>query len=308
MEVEAIPFEVPALVAGVVDLMDLRAVEKGLALGMQVPTDAPVLLGDPGRLRQVLLNLVGNAVKFTEAGRVVVAATVEDAGAGRIRLRIAVRDTGLGIAPEVQARLFEPFAQADGSISRRYGGTGLGLAICRRLMDRMGGTIGVRSTPGEGAEFAFELVLPVGRALAVRGDAMAAGTGRKLRILLAEDNATNRLVAVTRLERMGHHVDAVPGGAEAVRQVQEIAYDLVLMDVMMPMMDGLSALRCIRQSTGASRPDTPVIMVTAYAMNFDRQRFLDAGADGYVSKPIEATALQAEINRLVSGHHSSVAA
>ena len=300
MEVEAIPFEVPALVAGVVDLMELRAVEKGLALGMQVPTDAPVLLGDPGRLRQVLLNLVGNAVKFTEAGRVVVAATMEDAGAGRIRLRIAVRDTGLGIAPEVQARLFEPFAQADGSISRRYGGTGLGLAICRRLMDRMGGTIGVRSTPGEGAEFAFELVLPMGRALPVRGDAMAAGTGRKLRILLAEDNATNRLVAVTRLERMGHHVDAVPGGAEAVRQVQEIAYDLVLMDVMMPGMDGLAAARAIRALTEPAA-SVPIVALTANVFAEHRDACRAAGMDGFLGKPMTQPALERVLAQAEAG-------
>ncbi len=300
MEVEAIPFEVPALMAGVVDLMELRAVEKGLALGMQVPTDAPVLLGDPGRLRQVLLNLVGNAVKFTEAGRVVVAATMEDAGAGRIRLRIAVRDTGLGIAPEVQARLFEPFAQADGSISRRYGGTGLGLAICRRLMDRMGGTIGVRSVPGEGAEFAFELVLPVGRALPVGGDAMAAGTGRPLRILLAEDNATNRLVAVTRLERMGHHVDAVPGGAEAVQQVQEIAYDLVLMDVMMPGMDGLAATRAIR-ALAEPVASVPIVALTANVFAEHRDACRAAGMDGFLGKPMTQPALERVLAQAEAG-------
>ena len=300
MEVEAIPFEVPALMAGVVDLMELRAVEKGLALGMQVPADAPVLLGDPGRLRQVLLNLVGNAVKFTEAGRVVVAATMEDAGAGRIRLRIAVRDTGLGIAPEVQARLFEPFAQADGSISRRYGGTGLGLAICRRLMDRMGGTIGVRSVPGEGAEFAFELVLPVGRALPVGGDAMAAGTGRPLRILLAEDNATNRLVAVTRLERMGHHVDAVPGGAEAVQQVQEIAYDLVLMDVMMPGMDGLAATRAIR-ALAEPVASVPIVALTANVFAEHRDACRAAGMDGFLGKPMTQPALERVLAQAEAG-------
>ena len=300
MEVEAIPFEVPALMAGVVDLMELRAVEKGLALGMQVPADAPVLLGDPGRLRQVLLNLVGNAVKFTEAGRVVVAATMEDAGAGRIRLRIAVRDTGLGIAPEVQARLFEPFAQADGSISRRYGGTGLGLAICRRLMDRMGGTIGVRSVPGEGAEFAFELVLPVGRAVPVGGDAMAAGTGRPLRILLAEDNATNRLVAVTRLERMGHHVDAVPGGAEAVQQVQEIAYDLVLMDVMMPGMDGLAATRAIR-ALAEPVASVPIVALTANVFAEHRDACRAAGMDGFLGKPMTQPALERVLAQAEAG-------
>ena len=300
MEVEAIPFEVPALVAGVVDLMEVRAAEKGLALAMEVPSAAPVLLGDPGRLRQVLLNLVGNAVKFTEAGQVAVVATLADAGAGRVRLRIAVRDTGLGIVPEVQPRLFEPFAQADGSISRRYGGTGLGLAICRRLMDRMGGSIGVRSMPGEGSEFAFELVLPVGRALPARDTAAAAATGRRLRILLVEDNATNRLVAVTRLERMGHHVEAVPGGEEAVRQVQTVAYDLVLMDVMMPGMDGLAAARAIRVLPGPPS-SVPIVALTANVFAEHRDACRAAGMDGFLGKPMTQPALERVLAQVDAG-------
>jgi CheY-like chemotaxis protein len=251
-------------------------------------------------LRQVLLNLVGNAVKFTETGRVAVVATVSDAGAGRMRLRIGVHDTGLGIAPEVQARLFEPFAQADGSISRRYGGTGLGLAICRRLLDRMGGTIGVRSTPGEGSEFAFELVLPVGRAPPARGNAAVAATGRKLRILLAEDNATNRLVAVTRLEGMGHRVDAVPGGAEAVRQVQEVAYDLVLMDVMMPGMDGLAAARAIRTLAGPAAA-VPIVALTANVFAEHRDACRAAGMDGFLGKPMTQPALERVLAQAEAG-------
>jgi signal transduction histidine kinase/DNA-binding NarL/FixJ family response regulator len=291
MEVEAIAFELPALVAGVVDLMEVRAAEKGLALALAVPAAAPALVGDPGRLRQVLLNLVGNAVKFTEAGRVEVAASLEEAGAGRMRLRVAVRDTGPGIAPDAQARLFEPFAQADGSISRRYGGTGLGLAICRRLLEGMGGTISVTSSPGAGSEFAFTLELPVAAALAAPGGVAAGGSGRALRILLAEDNATNRLVAVTRLEAMGHQVEAVPGGEEAVRQVRLAPYDLVLMDVMMPGMDGLSATRAIRALPGPEAA-VPIVALTANVFAEHREACRAAGMDGFLGKPMTLAALE----------------
>jgi CheY-like chemotaxis protein/anti-sigma regulatory factor (Ser/Thr protein kinase) len=239
-------------------------------------------MGDPGRLRQVLLNLLGNALKFTESGSV-----TAHVSASKSELRFEVTDTGIGIPIEKQAQIFEAFSQVDGSITRRFGGTGLGLTICSRLIERMGGSIVVRSTAGEGSTFAFHV-------RAERKDEIvpqsAPGTSRAtlppLRILIAEDNKVNQVVVSRMLERAGHTVAIAADGLQAVEMCSSGAFDLVLMDVHMPVLDGFEATARIRESERAKGIRTPLIALTANAMNGDRERCLEAGMDGYLSKPV----------------------
>jgi CheY-like chemotaxis protein len=251
----------------------------------------------------VLLNLVGNGVKFTEAGEVHVGVSILSVEDGRVRLEVRVRDTGPGIAVDAQSRLFEPFTQGDGSISRRYGGTGLGLAICRRLVERMGGSIALVSQPGAGSEFVFDVTMAMAARELPAPHQSGMGTTvaqRPLRILLAEDNATNRMVAMTRLEGLGHGVDAVEGGEDAVRQVQEAVYDLVLMDVMMPGMDGLAATRAIRGLKGAVAT-VPIVALTANVFPDHRDACRAAGMDDFLGKPLTPAALDRVLARAMNG-------
>jgi two-component system, sensor histidine kinase len=290
LELESIPFSVRECVAGAARTLEFMAREKGLALSWMVDASVPdSLLGDPSRLRQVLLNLINNAVKFTAAGSVRAQALLEDQRDGRVVVRFEVTDTGIGLSSEQQEVIFEPFRQADGSVTRRYGGTGLGLAICSKLADLMGGRISVSSTPGKGSTFSFSMGCPIcsgedeaaakRAAKKVRG---GAGAGR-LRVLLAEDNRVNQLLVVRLLEARGHDVTVAGDGRAAVDQAERENFDVILMDVQMPEMDGLEATRTLR----ARGVRAPIIAMTAHAMQGDRDRCLSAGMDAYVSKPIQ---------------------
>jgi len=280
---------------------------RGLTLSHQctsaVPSEAML---DPVRLRQVLTNLIGNAIKFTHQGGVHIQmdATPPDSH-GHIILNMAVTDTGIGFDPAKAENLFNPFIQADGTITRSYGGTGLGLAITRSLVQLMGGTIQASSTPGQGSTFRFTLhcTVPQGNEELVVSthttDAQATPQ-QPLHILVAEDHPINQKLAGLLLTKMGHaHVLAADGQA-ALDAMATTHFDLVLMDVMMPGMDGLTALAELRRREAEQGLHTPVLMVTAHAMSGDRERFLAAGADGYVSKPIAPALLQAEIARVIS--------
>jgi len=220
-------------------------------------------------------------------------------------LGFAVRDTGIGIPLEAQDGLFQQFAQVDSSISRRFGGTGLGLAISRGLVEHMGGRISVESAPHEGSVFRFTVRLEVARDSAVLPEvsasppAASAAPGRRLRILLAEDNATNRLVATARLEILGHRVDSVANGLEAVAAVQAVPYDLVLMDVMMPEMDGLAATRAIRALPHPAA-DVPIVALTANAFREDEEECRAAGMDGFLAKPLSAPQLAAVVDQTIA--------
>ncbi len=294
------------LVGEVVGLFAAPAEVKGVQLGAQVDPAVPLgLVGDPMRLRQVLTNLVGNALKFTAQGAVEVRVALAEESADGALLRIAVRDTGIGIAPEAQARLFEPFTQADASTTRRYGGTGLGLAIVKRLVEAMGGQIGVESTPGQGSTFWLTLRLARDRvaqpAVAPPVSPGPAGPqGRRGRILVAEDNAINRLVVVGLLQSLGYTVAAVEDGRQAVEAVGREAYDLVLMDLHMPELDGFAATVAIREREGATGRRVPIVALTADALAGDAEKSLAAGMDDHLSKPITRERLAVVVERWVA--------
>jgi len=314
LEFERISFGVGHAINGAFELIRLKASEKGLELKASVAPEVPRRVkGDPGRLRQVLLNLVSNGIKFTEKGSVAVEARLIGIEAGRARIGFTVRDTGIGIPLDAQDVLFRQFSQVDSSISRRFGGTGLGLAICKGLVEHMGGTISVESTVGEGSTFHFDVLLDIDTetpAAPPAEDAPArlpSEPARRLRILLAEDNATNRLVATARLERMGHRVESVANGSEAVAAVQAAPYDLVLMDMMMPEMDGLAATRAIRALSGPEA-DLPIVALTANAFREDEEECLAAGMDAFLSKPVSVGQFTEVIGQAMAGTLRNAAA
>jgi len=275
-----------------------RASEKGLILSAYVASEVPArAIGDPLRLQQILFNLLSNAVKFTSQGRISVEARTVDAGH---RLLLTVADTGIGMAPEMQQRIFQSFVQADESIGRRFGGTGLGLPICRQLLTLMGGSISVESSPGRGSLFTVELPCrPVVDTVPAAPVPAADRPLGALRILVADDAPTMRILLEALLTRYGHACDLVADGNEALAAVQAKDYDAVLMDVQMPHLDGLEATRLIRKLEGP-RSRVPIVFVTASAMAGDEERFLVAGGDGYVSKPIAADLLRAALDKALA--------
>jgi signal transduction histidine kinase/ActR/RegA family two-component response regulator len=315
---ESIPFSLKHSVAAVVNLMGPKARGKGLQLETAVSEEIPEYLnGDPSRIGQIMLNLVGNAIKFTERGSVRIEASHALLAEDQVSLRIRVIDSGPGIAPDVLASLFSPFTQADSSVSRRYGGTGLGLAICRQLCRIMGGDIGVESEPGRGSVFWFTLrCAPCAEPPMVAAPPLAPQNPvavSDLRILVAEDSPIIRTLISKLLARIGYQAKLVCNGAEALEAVQRGEYDLVLMDMQMPVMDGISATREIRNLPGPAR-EIPVIALTANALLGERESCLAAGMNAFLTKPIQPQALQAEILRWgsrvardASDHLSSVA-
>jgi len=308
LELDVAPMSIRELVEGVRRSQALAAEAKNVDLAVQVDADTPDRWsGDAGRLRQVVMNLVGNAVKFTRVGfvRVVVDLPEPEAKhAPQAVLRIRVQDSGVGIPPEKQDSIFEKFTQADGSTTREFGGTGLGLAISRQLVSLMGGQLKVHSEPGVGSTFTLEVPLtrlnecPVSVApRASSATQMSLPIGDGLRVLVAEDNAVNQMVVRRMLERLGHSVRVVEDGLQAVAVVAEEDFDLVLMDVQMPELDGIEATRRIRSSGGAWA-GVPIIALTAHAMAGDRERTLAAGLDGYLTKPLSPMALQEALAQL----------
>ncbi|MGV7207058.1 ATP-binding protein [Oxalobacteraceae bacterium A2-2] len=320
MALESVAFDPAEQLEQVAALHRAAAGRKGLELALEAQAGPGAVLGDPARIRQVLGNLLSNAIKFTASGRVVLRfrASAEGSRAGAWRLHYEVSDNGIGIAPEAQQLLFEPFTQASGKIGMEYGGTGLGLAICRRLLQLMGGEIGVESAPGAGSRFHFSLpaqlapAMPVpasdhasaatststgasARAAQMTAHAPAAG-GR--RVLLVEDTDMNRQLARLLLQRLGCVVEEAVNGAAALEALQQGEYDLVLMDCMMPVMNGYDACRRWRElELERGRARVPVIALTASAIEGDRQRCLEAGMDDYLSKPFTAAQFTAMVQR-----------
>ena len=346
LDIEEVPFDLRQLVGDTLRAMSLRARQKGLALAAEIPPAVPrIMKGDPGRLRQVLLNLVGNAIKFTGQGSVTVALAIAAEHGDRSDIVFAVRDTGIGVPQEQQHMIFEAFAQVDGSTTRQYGGTGLGLAICRRLVILMQGRIEVHSAPGQGSVFSFTVPLQhtgvaqasplpplavlapgqdlnrsAGEAGLLHGEgegegdmapaaapppsAAGAATRGGLRVLLAEDNPVNQRLAMRLLEKLGHRVTLVDNGLSVLDRAGHGDYDVILMDVQMPGLDGLAATRQIRLRESAHGGHVPIVAMTARAMAGDRERCLEAGMDDYLAKPVDSQQLREMLLRYQpdSGH------
>ena len=306
IEMDPEPFQVAALVDGAAAIVEGQCAAKGLGLKVVAEAAIPdVLTGDAGRLRQVMLNFLSNAVKFTGRGGVTLRVGGRPEGDGRWRLRVAVTDTGIGIPAEKIEVLFQRFSQADASTTRVYGGTGLGLAISRRLIEIMGGEIGVDSKPGEGATFWFEVPLAQGGAIGrlASGDEGMATPGGMVgrRILMADDAPGNRELVSAILRGLGLEIDTVCDGAEAVQAMQTGSYDLVLMDVHMPVMDGLAATGEIRRMQAGTGRRTPILALTANVQADQVARCLDSGMDGHLAKPIQIPELAGALAHWLAG-------
>ncbi len=303
LEMETIGFTLDEVLGAVSTMVDPKAHDKGLELLFHAPGDVPQrLVGDPLRLGQILINLLSNAIKFTEHGQISVAVRLLEQRGNRVRLRFEVRDTGIGMSPGQSARLFQAFTQADGSITRKYGGTGLGLTICKRLVELMGGAIGVESVPGAGSIFTFTARFGLGE-MALSAPPVVAGAREEsgerrfrldgARILLAEDNDVNQQIAVELLHGAGAWVTVANDGREAVEQalasLNGEPYDLILMDLQMPRMDGYQATRRLRADDRFRK--LPIIAMTAHALVEEKQRCLDTGMNDHIAKPIEPEAM-----------------
>ena len=310
VELESGPFNMTALLERVISVMSVAAQEKGILLNVHYEAGLyKTFIGDGGRIRQILLNLVGNAVKFTDKGSVSVFLANGGNGNGKKVITISVTDTGIGIAPDKMDQVFDKFIQADSSITRRYGGTGLGLAISKSLAEQMGGSITATSEVGVGSTFVLHLTLPVqqseGRHSPHQDNIIYLDKGantRTLPILLVEDYEPNILVATNLLDNFGYRYDIAHNGQEALNNFSPDKYSAILMDVQMPFMDGLETTGRIRASEKASSAARiPIIAMTAHALKGDRERCLRAGMDDYITKPFNPYQLQAVLVKYLKG-------
>ena len=297
VEFDSHPFDPAALAENAAVLLSGQAHAKGLGVSVDISGPRDRLLGDGARLRQVLLNFLSNAVKFTTRGEIVVAVNQSEEGERR-RLRIAVADSGIGVPQAQRETIFDRFTQSDASVSRRFGGTGLGLAISKRIVEGLGGQIGVDSKPGHGSTFWLEVTFPLAKddAAAAPATPHDAGLAPALRLLLVDDNAVNRELVCALLSPFDVEIDQAADGVEAVEMAARCAYDLILMDMQMPNMDGLAATRRIRAEARPGAPRTPIVAMTANVMEDQVRRCLDAGMDDHLGKPIDSAKLIAAIN------------
>jgi signal transduction histidine kinase len=297
LDLDIAPFQLRRCIEESIELLRAKAIEKGLRLMSDLAPGLPLwVAGDSTRLQQVVLNLISNALKFTDSGKVTVSVAIERHDPASYLVAIEVRDTGIGIAPDKLSRLFSSFSQVDASTSRRYGGTGLGLAISKRLVALMGGTIRVESQPGEGTSFRFTVLLAPAQEPPYIADAPIRNAG-SLKVLVAEDNVVNQRVVLKLLEKLGVRADLVTDGSEAIAAVAKIRYDLVLMDVQMPEVDGLAATREIRNGLPAELQPT-IFGLTAHATMEYRDLCLRAGMNGCLTKPLELEKLRSLIAEL----------
>lgn len=311
MDIERISFDVRTAVEEVVRLYAARSGQKGLRIESRVKPDVPRgIMGDPLRVRQILMNLMSNAIKFTETGSVEIEVACAGTGADAALL-FRVIDTGIGIAPEISRTLFRAFTQGESGAARKYGGAGLGLVISLRLVTLMGGSIGVESEPGKGSVFWFIIPAPAADPAQARADPPprenAPASDIRVRVLVVEDNPVNQVVAARALRSLGYLTEIAPSGEEALRALEGGDFNLILMDCQMPGMDGYQTAAEIRRRETGSGRSVPIIAVTANSIEGDRERCAAAGMDDYLSKPFRMAALQAVLERWVTGAERSVA-
>jgi Signal transduction histidine kinase len=298
MELNFSTFRVSRVLWSIYDMLSVKTEEKGLAIDIALNDDVPdIIESDSLRLAQVCLNLCSNAVKFTEHGSIFVVVSLKSREEDELVLQFEVKDSGIGMTPKQQECIFESFAQADGSTTRKYGGTGLGLAICKSLTRMLGGDIWVESTLGEGSSFFFTIRAKVGNEQDLEEEADMPALGEhaavpELNILLAEDNEINQVIAIEILQDMGVTVTLAVNGEDALEKWKVQDYDLVLMDIQMPTMDGLTAARHIRESDTSRGAIVPIIAMTANAMTGDREKSLAAGMDDHITKPLDIEELR----------------
>jgi signal transduction histidine kinase/AmiR/NasT family two-component response regulator len=309
LDLHASPFNLRDTLNDTLEVLATRASEKDIELACQVSHRVPDLLaGDANRLRQILMNLVANAIKFTDQGDVFITVDRQGEPSGdSIVLHFVVTDTGIGIPADKQRMIFESFVQADGSMTRRYGGTGLGLAICSQLVKMMGGRIWVDSEVGRGSSFHFTAWFTVIAGMADEekpAEQVMRKSARPLHILLAEDNEMNQQVAVEFLQMRGHHVRIAQNGEEVLATLAIERFDIILMDVQMPKMDGFQATKVIREKEMSTGDHIPIVAMTGYAMKGDRQRCLNAGMDAYICKPIRSQELFKIVETTASARHA----
>lgn len=303
-ELQNVSLNLKELLASVSEVWHGTAKDKGLSLETEFDEDLPeFVMADGSRLRQVLFNFASNATKFTDQGAIVVRCKARALDGSRIRLRFEVEDTGIGLSAEAKGRIFNAFEQADAQTHQTHGGTGLGLAICKHIVDLYDGDIGVENVEPKGSNFWFEASFELAGAPEIdssQDPAPGNRFGQSSKILVAEDNPANRMFLEILLDKMDLDAEMVENGEEAVQKLRESNFDIILMDIQMPIMDGVTALKNIRKMSDFKKASTPIIAVTANAMASDQKRYAQEGFDGYVSKPIDPTALREEINRLVS--------
>ncbi|MDR3692250.1 MAG: ATP-binding protein, partial [Fimbriimonas sp.] len=312
LEIECYPFDLTQVVEDTCLLLEPSARQKGLRLSFETSSpQPPALMGDSARIRQVLYNVIGNAIKFTASGAVEVRLHSELRSADSVTAEISVSDTGIGISADRLPVIFESFTQADSSTSRRFGGTGLGLSISKQLVELMGGLMHAESSPGVGSVFHFELELKIAgdlprrlpgnsRELAQNDTSLDTKPLEGVSILLAEDNPVNQMVTQRLVARLGADVDCANDGQTALTMIARKAYDIVLMDCQMPVMDGYEATIRIRKMEGIRQP--PIIAITANAMQGDREACLDAGMNGYITKPVDTAQLLSAVIAAISVH------
>ncbi len=308
LEINLCPFNLRKCITELVSTQKSRIEERGLYCRVDIAPELPdELIGDEFRIKQILLNLLVNAIKFTKNGGITVSASLIERLDSVFVIDIAVKDTGIGIPACAQAHIFEPFNQADASISNRFGGTGLGLTICRHLTELMGGSIRLESMEGNGSTFYLRLALNYAdsaeESLQKSDDLVMNLDVTGLNVLLAEDNQINLLHFTALLRKMGCQVTEANNGREALDRLKTGKFDVLLMDIKMPIMNGDEALRLLRKEESEKGGHQPVIALTAFALKGDRESFIEKGFDGYLSKPIMADELSAEVARVLNDKH-----